>query len=231
MMYIFEQQKGTRAALDVIGDCVLSLLRQWILRPHVATASLGSPAPDHIPSFETLEPFQPCASAIIHGMVLSLILFYWQFNTMSVFAIRHSWTHVSNLHIPEIPAPVDVIPTEADNPQSENIASSSSRTPAAAVPPRGAIILFEPYVGKYISKHPSANLSIQIERHPLSGDHLTLSLADAGQPSLALSPASPARFVILGAKNSYVDFTADAQGRICYLSLVLNGMFITAQRQ
>jgi hypothetical protein len=45
-------------------------------------------------------------------MVLSMILFYWQFNTMSVFPIRHSWTDVSNLHIPEIPPPVDVIPTE-----------------------------------------------------------------------------------------------------------------------
>jgi hypothetical protein len=227
MMYIFDQQKGTRAALDVIQDCVFSLLRQWLLRPHVAVGSLRSPDSDHIPSFETLEPFQPCAAAIIHGMVLSLILFYWQFNSMSAFSVRHSWIQVSNLHIPKIPAPVDVLPTEADNPQSKTIASRSPRTSAAAVLPRGV----GPYVGKYISKYPSAKISIQIERDPLSGDRLLLSLAAAGQPNLALSSVGPARFVIVGAKNSYADFTADAQGRICCLSLVLNGKVITAQRQ
>lgn len=67
-------------------------------------------------------------------MVLSLILFYCQFNSMSVFAIRHGWIRVTNLHIPEIPAPVDVIPTEADNPQTKTMASSRPRTRAAAVP-------------------------------------------------------------------------------------------------
>jgi len=164
-------------------------------------------------------------------MVLSLILFYWQFNTMSVFAIRHSWTHVSNLHILEIPASVDVIPTEADNPQSKTIASSSPRTPAAVLPPRGVMNLLHPYVGKYVSTYPSAEVSIQIERDPLSGDYLSLSLAAGGQPSLPLSRVSPARFLIDGAEKNYVDFTADAQGRIYCLSLVLNGNVITAQRQ
>ena len=238
MMYIFDQQKGTLAALGVTLDCVFSLLRQWTLRPHVGidlpAASLESQAGDYIPSFGILEPFQPCASAIIHGMVLSLILFYSQFNTMNVFAIRHSWIRVSNLNI-QIPAgsstqPVDVIPTEADNPQSKTIASRSPRA-AAVLPLSGVMILLDPYVGKYISQYPSAKISIQLDRNHPSGNHLSLSLGGAGHPSLDLSPVSPARFTIVGAKNSYVDFTADAQGRIWCLSLALNGNFITAQRQ
>ncbi|MGA7931794.1 MAG: hypothetical protein WCA20_38065 [Candidatus Sulfotelmatobacter sp.] len=237
MLYIFDQQKGTLSALGVMLDCVFSLVRQWTLRPHIGielpAAPLLSPAADHIPSFETLDPFRPRASAIINGTVLSLILF-----CMSVFAIRYSWIHVLNLPIPRIAVnssqqvgpqtrlQFDVIPTEPEGIQSKTIASSSPRTPAAPVRARGGTIWLDPYVGKYISNYPPAKISIQIE-----GDHLSLSLAAAGHPSLALSPVSPARFIIVGAENSYVDFTADAQGRICCLSLVVNGNTITARRQ
>jgi hypothetical protein len=237
MLYIFDQQKGTLSALGVMLDCVFSLVRQWTLRPHIGielpAAPLLSPAADHIPSFETLDPFRPRASAIINGTVLSLILF-----CMSVFAIRYSWIHVLNLPIPRIAVnssqqvgpqtrrQFDVIPTEPEGIQSKTIASSSPRAPAAPVRARGGTIWLDPYVGKYISNYPLAKISIQIE-----GDHLSLSLAAAGHPSLALSPVSPARFVIVGAENSYVDFTADAQGRICCLSLVANGNAITARRQ
>jgi hypothetical protein len=242
MLYIFDQQKGTLSPLGVMLDCVFSLLRQWTLRPHIGielpAAPLLSPAADHIPSFETLDPFRPRTSAIISGTVLSLILF-----CMSVFAIRYSWIHVLNLRIPKIAVnpsqqvgpqtrlQFDVIPTEPEGIQSKTIASSSPRTPAAPVRTRGVTIWLDPYVGKYISNYPPAKISIQIEGDPLRGDHLSLSLAAAGHPSLALSPVSPARFVIDGAENSYVDFTADAQGRICCLSFVVNGNAITAQRQ
>jgi hypothetical protein len=247
MLYIFDQQRGPLATLGVMLDCVVSLLRQWTLRPHIdaelPAAPLRSPMTEHIPSFATLDTFQPRASAIIYGTLLSLILFY-----MTVFAIRYSWIHVLNLHIPEIEAnatqplsrhsnnlaehlPVDVIPTDADDPQSKAIASSSPRTPAAHVPPRRVVIWLDQYVGRYISNHPPAKIWIQIERDPLTGDHLSLSLAAAGKPSVALSPVSPAKFAIVGAENGYVAFTADAQGGICCLSWVVNGNVITAQRQ
>ncbi len=241
MLYIFDQKKGTLSTLGVMLDCVFSLLRQWTLRPHTGielpAAPLLSPAADHIPSFETIEPFRPRASAIINGAVLSLILL-----CMSVFAIRYSWIHVLDLRIPRVAAnpsqqvgpqtrlPLDVIPTDPEGIQSKTIASSSPRAPAASVRTRGVTIWLDPYVGKYISNFPPAKISIQIEGDFLRGDHLSLSLAAAGHPSLALSPVSPARFVIDGAENGYVDFTADAQGRICCLSFVLNGNTITAQR-
>ena len=245
MLYIFDQQRGTLAALGVLLDCVRSLLRQWTLRPHVGidllAPPLRSPTSDHIPSFESLDTFQPPPSAMIHGALLSLILLY-----MTIFAVPYSWMHVLNLHIPEAGNPnqylsrhsekssahlqVDVIPTEADDPQSKSIASSSPRISAAPVPPNRATILLDQYVGKYISKHPPAKISIQIEGDYLA-ERLSLSMAAAGRVSLAPSPLSPGRiFVIVGAQNSYVDFTADAQGRICCLSLVESGKVITAQR-
>jgi hypothetical protein len=241
MLYIFDQRKGTLSALGAMLDCVVSLLRQWTLRPHIGIelpAAPLSPAADHIPSFKTLDPFRPRASAIIDGTVLSVILF-----CMSVFAIRYSWIHVLNLPIvrvavnsgqpiaPQARLQFDVIPTEPEDIQSKTIASSTPRAPATSDRTRGVAIWLDSYVGKYISNDPPAKISIQIEGDPLRGDHLSVSLAAAGHPGLALSPVSPAKFVIVGAENSYVDFTADAQGRICCLSLVVNGNAITAQRQ
>jgi hypothetical protein len=242
MLYIFDQQKGTLSALGVMLDCVFSLLRQWTLRPHIGielrAAPLLSPAADHIPSFETLDLFRPRATAIINGTVLSLILF-----CTTVFAIRYSWIHVLNLRFPGITVnpsqqvgpqtrlQVDVIPTEPEGIQSKTIASSSPRTPAARVRTRGVTIWLDPYVGKYISNYPPAKIWIQIEGDYPGADHLSLSLAAAGHPSLALSPLSTVRFAVVGAENSYVDFTADAQGRICRLSFVVNGNAINAQRQ
>lgn len=245
MLYIFDQQTGRLAALGVMLDCILSLLRQWTLRPHVGfdlvAAPLRRPTSDHIPSFESLDTFQPRTSAVIHGALLSLILLY-----MTVFAVPYSWMHVLNLHIPEAGNPnqhlsdhsekssahleVDVIPTEADDPQGKTVQSSRPHTPAAVLPSLRPAILLDQYVGKYVSKHPPVKISIQVEDY--LAERLSLSMTDAGRLSLVPSPISPGRiFVIVGAQNSYVEFTSDAQGRICSMSLALNGKIMTAQRQ
>jgi hypothetical protein len=212
MLYIFDQQKGTLSALRVMLDGVCSLLRQWTLRPHIGVelpaAPLLSQAADHPPSFETLDPFRPRASAIINGAVFSVILF-----CMTVVAIRYSWSHVLNLHIREI-----------GTDWGQQVRSQARSSHSALLP-------LDAYVGEYVSKSPPKKISIRIEGDPLTGNRLSLSFATAGHPSFALSPLSPARFVTVGYSNSYVDFTADAQGRICRLSFVINGNAITAQRQ
>src|SRR5271166_1788043 len=153
MPYIFDQQKGTLAALGVMLDCVVSLVRQWTLRPHagieLSVAPPPSPTADHVPSFETLDPFRPRASAIINGAALSMILF-----CMTVIGIRYSWSHVLNLHIREIGIDWD------------------QQVRAQARPNHPAWLQLDPYVGKYISKSPPAKISIQIEGDSLQGDHL-----------------------------------------------------------
>lgn len=163
---------------------------------------------DHIPSFGTLDPFRPRAAAIIHGTVLSLILF-----CMTVVAIRYSWSHVLNLHIREIGVDWD------------------RQVRPEARPRQAAWLQLDPYVGEYVSNRPPARILIRIESDPLTGSRLALSLSGAGQPSFALSPVSAAKFVIVGAGNSYVEFTADGRGGIRGLSFVLNGKAISAQRQ
>lgn len=230
-------------------DCVLSLLRQWVLPPHIGrepASALRSPMGERLPSFESLDPFQPSTSAIIQGALLSLILFY-----MTVFAVPYSWSHVLNPRFPKIAGDptqtlswdsrksserlqVDVVPTDSgDFHRSANLdrKAIASSAPVAPVQPHGAVIWLNPYVGTYISNSPPMKISIQIEGDSPKGNHLSLSLAAAGHSSLTLSPVSSAKFIIVGAENSYVDFTTDALGRICCLSLVANGNVITAQRQ
>jgi hypothetical protein len=205
MLYIFDQQKGTRAELRLMLDGVVSLFRQWTLRPHIDAELPASPLPSstagHIPLFESLDAFRPRASAVIHGAVLSLILF-----CITVVAIRYSWSHVLNLHIREI---------------GTDWGQQVRPQPRAS---HSAWLQLDPYVGEYVSKSPPRKISIRIE-----GDHL--ALAFAGQPSLTLSPKSPERFMIDGVASNYVDFTPDAQGRSCCLSVVISGNVIAAQRQ
>jgi len=210
MLYIFDQQKGALAGLGVLFDCVLSLLRQWTLRPNtgIDASVIASPTADHIPCFETIDPFRPRTSAIINGPVISVLLL-----AMTVIAIRYSWIHVLNLHIREIG-------TNWDEPVRAQPATN-----------RPAWLQLDPYAGEYISKSPPARISIQIEGDPLEGQHLSFSLAATGHPSLSLQPLSPEKFVVVGAKNSYVVFKTDTQGTICCLSFVANGTAINAQRK
>jgi len=209
MLYIFDQQKGTQAALGVTLDCILSLLRQWTLRPRIGMERPATPVQnataDNILLFETFDAFPLRKSAIIYGALLSLVLLY-----ITVYAIPHSGIDLLNLHNVEI---------AINSIQQENAQTG-----------RGMILL-DQYVGQYISKNPSAKFSIQIEGDASSDNHLSLSLGGAGHSSLRLLPLSPTKFIILGARDSYVDFTADAQGRICCLSLVMNSNAVTAKRQ
>ncbi|HEX5316999.1 MAG TPA: hypothetical protein VFX22_10155, partial [Candidatus Kapabacteria bacterium] len=111
---------------------------------------------------------------------------------------------------------------------------SSQRMPWIVTKPTQApdtMISLDQYVGEYISKNSAEKISIQIEGDAPSDNHLTFSTAGSEHSSLALTPLSQTRFVILGVQNSYVDFTADAQGKICCLSLVVNGNAVSAKRE
>jgi hypothetical protein len=253
MLYIFDQQEGMPAALGVTLDCMLSLLREWALRPDMTepgASSVLSPATDHVPLFESLDPFRLRASTIIHSALLSLVLFY-----MTVISIPYSWIHVLHVRFPEAASnstqqlsrtqnsaertQVDVIPTEsegsqtASNLESKGLASGSPSAATGGVQHHPVTIWLDQYVGKYVSNNPPTAIWIEIENDVLQGNHLSLSLAAAGKRSLALAPvsASPARFTVAGLDHSYVEFTADVQGRICCMTFVENANVINAKRR
>jgi len=101
MLSIFDQAHGTASALRLLLDALLSLSRQWTLRPEFwhdpSPAASPQPASDGVPSFYTIGPFRPRSSAVINGLVLSAAVF-----CMTCFAIRYSWIHVLHVRIPEV---------------------------------------------------------------------------------------------------------------------------------
>jgi Peptidase family S41 len=100
MESIFDQVPETSARVRLLADAILSLLRQWSLRPEFwrEFASGGEhAASDGIPSFFTLEPFRPRTAAVVHGLILTVAVF-----CLTCFAIRYSWIHVLHVRIPKV---------------------------------------------------------------------------------------------------------------------------------
>jgi hypothetical protein len=127
MISIFDHSVGKPAALRLLVDGLLSLARQWALRPEFwhELSPTQQPAVDGIPSFYTLDPFRPGAGAVIHGLVLSMALF-----CLTCFAIRYSWIHILQVNIPAV---------QFDSPRSMQPragASASATLERATVPPR-----------------------------------------------------------------------------------------------
>ncbi len=101
MLSIFDHAGGETAAFRLLLDGLLSLARQWALRPEfwhdLSPARPQQPAPDGIPSFYTLAPFRPRIPAVIQALVLSTAVF-----CLTCFAIKYSWIHVLHVRIPEV---------------------------------------------------------------------------------------------------------------------------------
>jgi len=94
MQWIFDQTPENRGRLVI--DAVVSLWRQWALRPHTgmqpAVTGATLRVSDGVPAFYTCESFMPRRSALINGGVLSVAVF----GALS-FAIAHGGGH--GLHV------------------------------------------------------------------------------------------------------------------------------------
>jgi hypothetical protein len=97
MLSIFDHSAGKRAALRLLVDGLVSMARQWALRPEFwhEISPAQQHAADNIPCFYILEPFRPRTGAMIQGLVLSTAVF-----CLTCFAIKYSWIHILHVHIP-----------------------------------------------------------------------------------------------------------------------------------
>jgi Ca2+-binding EF-hand superfamily protein len=90
MLWIFDQAIDSRARL--MTDAVVSLWRQWALRPQATMQPAASAATlraaDGVPSFYTCERFKPRRSALINGWILSIAIF-----AALSYAIAHGGGH------------------------------------------------------------------------------------------------------------------------------------------
>jgi hypothetical protein len=126
MLSIFDQSQGKCPSFRLLLDALHSLFCQWMLRPEflVEAPSNSQPALDGVPSFSTLDPFRPRASAVVPGLLLSIAVF-----CLTCVAIKYSWIRVLNVHIPEVQfeAPQWIPPSRAE--------AALPQTPAAAPAP------------------------------------------------------------------------------------------------
>ncbi|HLV89117.1 MAG TPA: S41 family peptidase [Candidatus Sulfotelmatobacter sp.] len=100
MLSIYDHTVGARNRFALLVDIVFSVSRQWALRSEfwLESPSLSQPAgSEGIPSFYTLDRFHPKAAALVHGLLLSSVLF-----ALTCFAIKYSWIHLLHVRIPEV---------------------------------------------------------------------------------------------------------------------------------
>jgi len=201
MLSIFDHTAGKPASVALLADGLISLARQWALRPEFwhELSPAQPPVPDGIPSFYTLDPFRPRAGAVIHGLVLSTAVF-----CLTCFAIRYSWIHVLHVRIPEVqsdsPPSIQmnsgtVATTSLERPtvaaRSENqppiassaVPESAVKVPAPALP--APIAIQNRVAQNPVSPSPAAS---DPQSQVNSGTQPTVEVA--GQPKRKLAPKS-----------------------------------------
>jgi len=154
MLAIFDQAAERQPRFKLLEDGIVSLVRQWALRPEfwydISPAPTAETASDGMPSFYTLDPFRPRTAAVVHGVLLTVVVF-----CLTCFAIRYSWIHVLHVHIPEVQFESSssfeehaVAPASSQEPEiasrpardKQNLFSSSSPfSPAGQKPAPGAL--------------------------------------------------------------------------------------------
>jgi hypothetical protein len=166
MLSIFDHTVGTPAPVKLLADGLLSLLRQWTLRPGLwhEISDAQQPAPDGIPCFLTLDPFRPRPSAVIQGLLLSTVVF-----CLTCFAIRYSWIHVVHLRIREV-------------------RSQSSRS----IPPDSDTVESARFGNPVIPQHSENNASLDVPALSSSGLNLTVPTPPSTGVVLNSAPESPA---------------------------------------
>jgi len=127
MLSIFDQAAGRQTRFRLLGDGLMSLARQWSLRPefwHEFAPRGEQPAPDGIPSFYTLDPFRPRTTAVVPGLLLTMVVF-----SLTCFAFRYSWFHELHLQLP-----VAELEGSSSNERSGSAAEMPEEPAVAAVP-------------------------------------------------------------------------------------------------
>ena len=147
ILSIFDQAKGKLSGFHLLMDGMLSLVRQWTLRPEFWRESVSSPTPqaalDGIPSFYILSPFRPRPTAVVPGLILSIAIF-----SLTCVAIKYSWIQVLHIRIPEaqFEAPQWIPPNASangvsnrttepvlhDQPATSSVPNAHAQTPEAA---------------------------------------------------------------------------------------------------
>lgn len=224
MLSIFEQSRGSWSAVPILLDATASLFRQWTLRPEFWTET-SQPAPsllDGIPSFSTIDPFRPRASAVVPGLLLSIAVF-----SLTCVAIKYSWIHVLHVRIPEVqfeapqwtpPNNPSDFPAAAPEPQNQQLVANpltppatgrTSNAPTEAAPVAQARGDRVQSAEHWRSQPQQAASALSKPVQQTTGNQLTDSpVPDTLSPDVALDAAAKHR-VIDGAAEDVAKYYAD----------------------
>src|ERR1700757_4844079 len=89
MLSIFDETQGPLAAGRLVGDSLISLVRQWALRPEFWKEPVTSDGAG-APFFYTFENKKPRTQALLYGAFLSLLVLHGACWTMG-----YAWNHPS----------------------------------------------------------------------------------------------------------------------------------------
>ena len=123
MLSIFDHAEGRLTAATLLFDGVISLMRQWVLRPQFWEAPSAAVS-DGLPLFHSLRDSEPQAAALVGGALLSVMVLSGVCWTMG-----YSWNHPIFMEIRPGYGPAGKVP------ESKLILRPVVRKPAAAEPP------------------------------------------------------------------------------------------------
>ncbi len=250
MMSIFDQAQNRVAEIRMLADGVVSLFRQWSLRPEYWAAPVAQPASDGVPLFQTIGDFKPRKDALLDGMLLTVATF-----TAICLAFGYTWNHPIFLTLRPIHQGIGAVPKihAAAPPRIEVpvytpdgrvvlvFGNPSQAHPDATIPgatvgsaPSGTAAIsntgtsaipetsLESYAGTYSS---DSGLVLQISQRGAN-----LELATAGQPSGLFAPASETRFDEVGVTGRWIEFQKQ-DGTATMLILHQGNLQVTAYRR
>jgi len=99
MLQIFDNADGFCLSIMLMGDGLLSLIRQWTLRPEFRQpllAPVASDRPADVLLFRTIDPYAPRRSAILSGGLLAIAVFGGLATVVNQG--RHAWSFLIGVH-------------------------------------------------------------------------------------------------------------------------------------
>ncbi len=132
MLSIFDQTQGPLAAARLLGDGIVSLLRQWTLRPEFWEEPTVPATPNGAPLFHTFESSKPRTEALLYGAFLSVLVLNGVCWTMG-----YAWNHPTFVWIQQ---PV-ISPPEAWKSKSAGQAAPTAEGDESLYTDRGRVVL------------------------------------------------------------------------------------------
>ncbi len=257
MQSIFDEAESDRVALGLLADAVVSLARQWTLRPHFWTEPQLAGAGQGAPLFSSLENNKPRTSALIYGAFVSVLVL----NGVSL-TMGYAWNHPRFMDIRPGYGPAGRLP------DSKLISRALPRRTLPAEPAlytdEGRVVLIFTTHAHAAAAAPDANSSVAAPMAASSqssdssaappagllqsyaGTYISnsaghervnvtlvggrLQLEVAGVFSSPLTPVSNAQPLVCGGADCQVSFLANASGTVDQIEIHYAGREIQAFR-